>query len=333
MRSMEARRGSTKGRTYQKAFTWSGLPLVTKQMSDNFSTASSSITSPTSVSKTSVSKSRVHGILWTLYNYDSKLTTLREFAVNETKYTVFGFEKCPTTGRDHLQGYFYFENARTYPNKQIRKLFEGIHDQVANGSALDNRKYCLKIREGDIPNEKYEEFGVMPTQGERTDWKRVVSDLQAGASIISVVSEQPHVLPAIRSLEKFRNMIDKSTHRDVKVILLVGSPGTGKTRWAWENYPDLYSKPEGHWWDGYSGQETILLDDYYGDISYSTFLKVLDRYPLNLPIKGGFVPAKYTTVIITSNKPFTHWYIESSNAIARRIHEIKNLDTDYNNAS
>ena len=33
---------------------------------------------------------------------------------------------------------------------------------------------------------------------------------------------------------------------------------------------------------------------------YVQLLKVLDRYPLQLPVKGGFVYAQYTTVIITS---------------------------------
>jgi len=302
------------------------------QKQEDSDTPSSSITLATSVSKQQ-SRSRTRGILWTLYNYEQYLDKLRAFAREQTHYTVFGFEICPTTQRPHLQGYFYFNNPRTYPNKEIRKLFPGIHDDIANGTAQHNRSYCLKIREGDTPNERFEEFGEIPKQGDRTDWNRAVSDLNNGSDIISVISEQPQLLPSIRALERFKTLAQKSTHRDVKVIFLVGKPGTGKTRWAWDNYPDLYSKPEGQWWDGYTDQKTILLDDYYGDMPYSQFLKVLDRYPLNLPVKGGFISAQYTTVIITSNLSVKHWGYPTLDAIKRRITEIKNLDDEYNNAS
>lgn len=305
----------------------------------NFDTEpSSSITLATSVppiggTVCKTSRSRTRAILWTLYNYEQYLEQLRAFARHQTRYTVFGYEVCPTTQRPHLQGYFYFENPRAYPNKIIRELFRGIHDTSANGTPQHNRDYCLKLRTGDKPNERFEEFGEIPKQGDRTDWQRAVSDLSNGVDIVSVVTEQPQLLPAIRALQTFKNLTMKSTHRDVKVIFIVGNSGTGKTRWAWENYPDLYSKPEGHWWDGYTDQKTILLDDYYGDIPYSQFLKVLDRYPLNLPIKGGFVAAAYDTIIITSNKSFTQWYPEPNNAIKRRIHEIKNFDIDITDAS
>lgn len=300
-------------------------------MATNFDTQpSSSITLATSVPENK--RSRTRAILWTLYNYEPYLQQLREFAKNDTQYTCFGYELCPTTQRPHLQGYSYFTNPRSYPNKHFRNTFKGIHDAIPMGSPKQNRDYCLKIRPNDTPNEKFEEFGILPQQGERTDWQAAINHLHNGNDIQTVVSEQPHLLPSIRALQTYKSLITKSIHRDVKVILLVGAPGTGKTRWAYDNYPELYSKPEGNWWDGYTGQETILLDDYYGDIPYSQFLKVLDRYPLNLQVKGGFIGARYTTVIITSNKAFTQWYHEPNNAIARRIHQIINLDEEHKHA-
>jgi len=238
---------------------------------------------------------------------------------------VFGHEVCPDTGRKHLQGYVAWDNPRSLKKFQKDIGLKAFHYEGTRGTPLQASNYCKK------EDKDFYEYGIIPNQGERTDWTQAVNDLNDGKDIISVVSEQPQLLPAIRALERYKNLTLKPTHRDVKVIFLVGSPGTGKTRWAWDNYPDLYSKPEGHWWDGYTNQDTILLDDYSGDINYSQFLKVLDRYPINLPIKGGFIPANYTTIIITSNKQFTQWYAESNNAIARRIHQIKNLDEEHNN--
>lgn len=137
-------------------------------------------------------------------------------------------------------------------------------------------------------------------------------------------------MPCIRALERFKALMLKPKMRPkLRVIVLWGDAGTGKSRWAWDNFPDLYSKPTGDWWDGYTGQDTILLDDYYGGIQYSEFLKVLDIYPYQVPVKGSFVHAQWTTVIITSNKPPEQWYNKGMTpALKRRLHEIYDISID-----
>lgn len=293
------------------------------------STGTPSITVPTSVPATKNEKVlRGRSCCFTYHDYhlDGADQRFMRYASECARYMVLGYEVCPDTGRQHIQGYVAWENPRSLKKFQDDIGLKRFHFEPTRGTPLQASDYCKK-------DGKFWEFGTLPQQGERTDWQRAVNDLNNGTDIITVVSEQPQLLPAIRSLERYKTLLSKSTHRDVKVIFLLGSPGSGKTRWAWDNYPDLYSKPEGHWWDGYSGQETILLDDYQGDIAYTQFLKVIDRYPINLPVKGGFVPAHYTTIIITSNTNYTTWYHEPPNAIARRIHEIKNLDIMHNHAT
>ena len=45
--------------------------------------------------------------------------------------------------------------------------------------------------------------------------------------------------------------------------VLWGPSGTGKSRWVAATWPDAFWKaPESKWWDGYSGQETVVLDDF-----------------------------------------------------------------------
>ena len=114
--------------------------------------------------------------------------------------------------------------------------------------------------------------------------------------------------------------------------LYVGAPGTGKTSHAYTDDPWLFrlSPPSSVggpvWWDGYSGQRTILIDDFDGWIPYRTFLQVTDVYPLTLPVKGGFVYADYSLIIITSNFPHDQWFVGTDpTPITRRIHEIINL--------
>lgn len=271
-------------------------------------------------------KRKARHTAWTLNNWTQPdLDTIRKYADDEARYMCWSQEVCPTTGTPHLQGYVAWDLPRSL-TKFKNSISKQLHyEPYTNGSAAQNRNYCLGQceKKGFTSNPTFEEVGELPQQGERTDWREAVSSIQSGTDIGSVIHTQPQLLPSIRALERFKQMSLKPLNRQVNVIILIGAPGTGKSRWAYDNYPELYSKPEGNWFDGYTGQKTLLLDDYYGDIQYSQFLKVLDRYPLQVPIKGGFVYAQWDTVIITSNRPITAWGYYDTTALERRITETR----------
>lgn len=67
----------------------------------------------------------------------------------------------------------------------------------------------------------------------------------------------------------------------------------------------------GYWFDGYMGQECVLLDDFDGKASKWTLaqtLSILDRYPLNAPTKGGFTFWKPKEVWVTTNIHPRKWF-------------------------
>lgn len=74
-------------------------------------------------------------------------------------YLIFGFEK-GKDGTKHIQGYVYFENARSFDS--VKKMIPRAHLEISRGSPQQNYEYCIK--EGD-----FYEFGDRPIQGERTD--------------------------------------------------------------------------------------------------------------------------------------------------------------------
>ena len=65
-----------------------------------------------------------------------------------------------------------------------------------------------------------------------------------------------------------------------KVIVLIGNPGTGKSRLANEKSEHVYQgksyyKPRGEWWDGYRENcECVIIDD---ELKYDELLKITDR--------------------------------------------------------
>ena len=82
-----------------------------------------------------------------------------------------------------------------------------------------------------------------------------------------------------------------------------GEAGTGKTKKAWEENPDLYVKDLNKWWDGYHGQDVVLLDDWDPRQEILTQkLKVwADRYPFRAECKGSSMMARPKKIIVTSN--------------------------------
>lgn len=282
--------------------------------------------------KTLKGRSRHTLLTWNNYTPDN-VSWFKSYIERECDYGCFAEEVAPTTGTPHLQGYVHWENPRSldsFHKATLRKTHLGDEHGRTDGSADDNRKYCLGLveKKGNTPNPTFWEHGTLPKQGERTDWRTAVDSLKGGMGVCEVIDEQPQLLPCIRALERYNAIKSKSIHRDIRVVVVYGAPGTGKSRAAWDLYPDLYVKPDGDWWDGYEGQDVVLFDDFYGGVKISTMLKWLDRYPLLLPVKGGFVPARFTKVILTSNTHPSTWYSgefipeDVLNAFKRRIHAV-----------
>ena len=71
--------------------------------------------------------------------------------------------------------------------------------------------------------------------------------------------------------------------------MLWGPSGTGKSRFVAARWPDAFWKaPESKWWDGYSGQETVVLDDFKDyAMPLVELQRLLDWYPLWVEVKGG----------------------------------------------
>ena len=61
-----------------------------------------------------------------------------------------------------------------------------------------------------------------------------------------------------------------------------GPSGTGKSRFVAARWPDAFWKaPESKWWDGYSGQETVVLDDFKDyAMPLVELQRLLDWYPV-----------------------------------------------------
>lgn len=80
-----------------------------------------------------------------------------------------------------------------------------------------------------------------------------------------------------------------------KVIWLAGPTGCGKTRAAFEESMargTVWSSPSStlQWFDGYDAHTTAIFDDFRASgVNFAYLLRVLDRHPMMVPVKGGYV--------------------------------------------
>lgn len=208
-------------------------------------------------------------------------------------YMVYGKEK-GKEGTPHLQGYFTFKAMKRL--SALKKLFPTAHWEIAKGTSLQASDYCKK--EGN-----FVEFGKPPSQGTRTDLSAAVDLIKNGASMTSVADEHPETFVKFsRGLRELKLILDKPyTPAGLRGKWYWGPPGTGKSRKAREDNPNSYLKSQNKWWDGYAGEDTVILDDLDTNV-LGHYLKIwADRYACTGETKGGTVNLQHDSIIITSN--------------------------------
>lgn len=267
---------------------------------------------------------------FTLNNYtDDDEKRLEEL---ECSYLVYGRELAPTTGTPHLQGYIQF--AKRVDASKLRKLLLW-HIEVAKGTAQQNRDYCTKSESGSTISGGIVERGTIrhDESGRRTDLQEIKKKILNHVPLIEIVPycDNHQQLKYAEGLSKYFND-DKD--RAVEVYWYYGPTGTGKTRAAREESTGLsrwMSKGDLQWFDGYAGQTAVILDDLRlrpNTTDYSLLLRLLDRYPLSVPIKGGFV--NWTPMKIWVTCPYPPDGIpgttEDYTQLVRRMTIIKRFD-------
>ena len=91
-----------------------------------------------------------------------------------------------------------------------------------------------------------------------------------------------------------------------------GPPGTGKTTKALVDYGSVAfwkSANTGTWFDGYTGQRVLVLDEFDGNgVPIASLLEWTSGAPSTLQLKGSTVRAAWTTVIVISNMRPERWW-------------------------
>lgn len=258
---------------------------------------------------------------------------------SKARYASFQLEKGEDTGKEHYQGYVEFSIPRRL--SYLKKIDRKIHWEVRRGTRDQARDYT---RKDETRIDGPWEFGTWNKngQGHRSELDELYKLAKQSKTLNEVAEACPgpymRYYKAVQHVRQINAFDPTPRSQPPQVILIYGPPGTGKTRYAYDTAPDLYALPVGKqlWVDGYSAQKDVLIDDFSGNVRLVDMLRMLDRYPVQVPIKGGHVWWCPERIFITSNVHPSNWYDystrkDSYRALTRRFTKVIQTSDDNEN--
>lgn len=267
--------------------------------------------------------SQARNLCFTLNNYtDDEYKTLQ---MQDCKYIIIGKEEGEQK-TPHLQGYIEFNSPKRLTT--LKKINTRIHWEARKGTAEQAATYCKK--EGN-----FWESGTISKQGERNDLEDLKKTILDGAKVDDIVLEKPMLYHQYgRTLNKIEDLAMRRKFRTEMTsgTWYWGETGAGKSHIAFENFNPAthYAYPnDGGWWDGYTQQETVIINDFRGGITYGELLNLVDKWPHSVRRRNR-EPIPFTSkhIIITSALEPKDIYCnlsqnDSLNQLERRFNIVK----------
>lgn len=201
----------------------------------------------------------------------------------------------------------------------VAKMLGNAHIEPQRGKKDELLDYILK--RGDKWKDKGEDIlyqsedmsGIVGHQGSRDDLGQIEELLLEGYTPSEIVAEK-------FSYRKYEKMIKDAYFqkraaetpfmRDVHVEWHCGESGSGKTYFI-QNLIDAYGEDEVYFvtdyesggMDKYNGQKILFLDEFRGQIRFSTLLSMLDVYKAQVHSRFTNIVGLWTKVYITSPLP------------------------------
>jgi len=261
---------------------------------------------------------RARNWLLTLNNPDKKLEDIH--ILTGAVYTCGQLEK-GKEGTVHLQ---FFQNFKNATNLGFYKKFDKrIHAEpvIVNNGA---HNYVMK---DDTRLEGPWEYGTKPVQrNNKTDWEDVFSKAKLGQFDSIPADIKVKYYGSLKKIEKDHLIV--IDNEDLRGVWIYGPAGYGKSRMARELYPKHYPKLCNKWWDGYQGQDNVIMDDIGLDHKcLGQQLKIwADRYGCILENKGGAMTSSYKHFVVTSQYSIDQiWDDEETRAALKRRFRVTQL--------
>lgn len=277
----------------------------------------------------------------------------------EVKYVCWCLEK-GERGTPHYQ--VYFDTApKKYRFMAMRNKITRLKGWVEPCKAPDQaRDYIMRLNDHAEKNGLIEgpfEYGHWDSvgQGRRSDLSEVTDMMKTGKKLAEIAAEHPSTFVrfhgGLKALEQILQ-VDKRWWM-TELHILTGVAGSGKSYTAMKE-AEQYAVNHGStkddvyywtapaklgdkiWFNGYNGEQCVVINDFYGTMDIDTFKNMIDRYPFTVEVKNGHKQFLARAVWITSNQGWSTWWssklLENANnkdAIERRITSQRHFDSAW----
>lgn len=236
---------------------------------------------------------------------------------------IKGQEELGEGGLRHFQ-FVCATTKKTTPTRLKLSFCNEAHIEITRSVAAES--YVCK-EETRIAGTQFELGAKQFKRNNPVDWEDVWDKAKEG-DLCSIPADIR--IRSYHTLKRIRKDYDQAPWRDgITCHVFWGVTGSGKShRMYQEAGRDAYVKsPTTKWWDGYTGQLNVILDEFRGQIAVEHLLKWLDKYPCCVEEKGGQLALRATSFWISSNKSPDEWYQEldkpTLQALKRRMRIIE----------
>lgn len=243
------------------------------------------------------------------------------FLPPNVKYIKGQLERGSDTNYLHWQLIIHFSDKKTL--QYVKRIFgDGIHAEATKSKAAED--YVWKD-ESAVEGTRFVLGSPSLKRNSQKDWDLIVKSAREG-NFDAIPGDV--LVHCYGNLKKIRvdSLVPDAVEKEVFVYW--GATGAGKSRKAWDEatFAAFPKDPNTKFWDGYSGQENVVIDEFRGTISISHMLRWLDRYPVIVEIKGSSCVFKAKKIWITSNLSPDDWYpdldTETKAALRRRFTQV-----------
>lgn len=174
--------------------------------------------------------------------------------------------------------------------------------------------------------------------GHRSDLDIIYAEIAKGSPIWDIMSRFPRqFMRNHAAISKLCAMYDRPRpYGPCTVEIWWGVTGSGKSHQAFSQFPDAYRKTiPGKWWEGYKGEKVVVFEEFNPaedkELRLPELLKILDKYPYQVEIKGASMQLQANHFIFTTNIDPRTWYEGHPQvpAFCRRVSRVCRFTLSY----
>lgn len=244
-------------------------------------------------------------------------------SIKDYDYCILG-QEVGDDGTPHVQGYIVMKTKRTLA--QMKQMLPRAHLEikVRRSTPQQAADYCKK-------DGNYIECGKIPLSDGEASKERFKRNIQLAkeGNLDELMEVDPQSY--VQHYHSYKRIIQDNPKKleDLKSVCgewIWGEPGVGKSYTARKENLSIYDKPANKWFDGYKGEEVVLIDDF--DMNHKVLGHHLkrwaDRYSFPAEMKGTTIQIRPKKIVVTSNYSIEQIFHEDETlikALKRRFKE------------